>query len=465
MGEAAATPTTLNRALGPVGVMLLSFSALSPAFSVYIGGDAVLHLAGTGAAVAFMIGGVAAAIIGLLYAEVGAAFPGAGGVYPSLAALLGPRLAFPYIVLMAPISFAQIAFAALGLADYVRVLAPGLPLLPIALGGLALAALIAILKIRSSALITGVFLAIEALSMVILTVVALMHPARPLMEILTHPVMLDHGALKPVPLFTLGLAAVSGLWATGGASWAMYFAEEMHDARRKIGRVIAWIGAIAAITIAAPMILMVLSARDLTAILGAEAPIATYLRQAGGPLIAAAVSAGVAAAIFNSLVACMMAYSRYLYATGRDGIWPRPVSHLLAALHARFRTPIVATLLLAVLSAVAALLGEKALLILLSGNVSDYLLISIAILIGRRAGATGRDFGAPLHPLTPIFGLIVTAASIIADWLDADAGRPSTILLTGLFLGSLIYYQVRLREVSGAWLVVNPEPEALGLAE
>jgi amino acid transporter len=85
--------------------MLLAFSALSPAFSVYIGGDAVLHLAGTGAAVAFLVGGLTAAILGLLYAEVGAAFPGAGGVYPSLAALLGPLLAFPYIVLLAPIVF------------------------------------------------------------------------------------------------------------------------------------------------------------------------------------------------------------------------------------------------------------------------------------------------------------------------------------------------------------------------
>ena len=111
MQDPEGAPPTLKRVLTPLGVLLLAFSALSPAFSVYIGGDAVLHLAGTGAAVAFLLGGVAAAILGLLYAEVGAAFPGAGGVYPSLAALLGPLMAFPYIVLLAPIVFAQTAFA------------------------------------------------------------------------------------------------------------------------------------------------------------------------------------------------------------------------------------------------------------------------------------------------------------------------------------------------------------------
>ena len=132
MQDPEGTPPTLKRVLSPVGVMLLAFSALSPAFSVYVGGDTVLQLAGSGAAVAFLAGGIAAAILGLLYAEVGAAFPGAGGVYPSLAAILGKFMAFPYIVLLVPIVFGQTAYAALGLADYVRVLAPGLPPLPIA---------------------------------------------------------------------------------------------------------------------------------------------------------------------------------------------------------------------------------------------------------------------------------------------------------------------------------------------
>jgi amino acid transporter len=465
MQDPEGAPPTLKRVLTPLGVLLLAFSALSPAFSVYIGGDAVLHLAGTGAAVAFLLGGVAAALLGLLYAEVGAAFPGAGGVYPSLAALLGPMTAFPYIVLLAPIVFAQTAFAALGMADYVRVLAPGVPLMPIALAGMVAATAIAVLNIRFGAIVTGVFLAVEATALTILTLVAVLHPARSLGDVLAHPVMLDHGVLKAVPLFTLGLATVSGMWACGGASWGMYFAEEMHDAQRKIGRMVAWTGAIASVTIAGPVILMLLSARDVASLLGAEAPIAAFLRQTGGPTIAAIVSAGVAAAIFNSLVACMIAYSRYLYATGRDGIWPKVVSKRLSTLHPSLHSPITATLTLAIGSTLMALLGEKTLLILISGNVSDYLLVSVAILIGRRQGRTGTFFRAPLHPLTPFFGLAVTVMAVAADWLDPTAGRPSVILLVSLFLAALAYYHFRLRQVSRGWLIVGEGVEALGAAD
>jgi len=345
------------------------------------------------------------------------------------------------------------------------VLAPGLPLLPLAFAGIVAATVISVLNVRFGAIVTGVFLAVEATALTILTSVAVFHPARSLGSVLAHPVMLDHGVLAPVPLFTLGLATVSGMWACGGASWGMYFAEEMKDAQRRIGRVVAWTGAIASLTIAGPVIMMLLSARDLTSVLTAEAPIAAFLKQTGGPVVAGIVSAGVAAAIFNSLVACMLAYSRYLYATGRDGIWPKPVSRLLSSLHPKLHSPVVATLLLAGLSAFTVLLGEKALVILISGNVSDYLLISIAIIVGRRKGTTGRFFKAPLHPMVPVFGLSVTAMAIVADWLDPDAGRPSVILLISLFLAALAYYHFRLRQVSKGWLIVSEGLEGLAVAE
>jgi amino acid transporter len=457
MREIDAAPGTLDRVLGPIGVALLTFSALSPVFSVYIGGNVVLRMAGTGAALAFVIGGVVAAILALLYAEIGAAFPGAGGVYPSLSTLLGRFWTFPYIVLMLPITLGQISIAALGLADYIQFLAPRSPYALVALGGLALAAGIAILNVRRGALVTGIFLAVEAAALSILVGVALTHPTRPLGEVLAHPMMLDHGAMRATPVALLGLATVSGVWSCGGASWALYFAEEMHEARRKIGRVIAWIGVLASVTIAAPMVLMLMSVKDPATVLAAQTPFAMFLEETGGPMVAAVVSVGVSAAIFNSIVATIMAYGRYLYATGRDGIWPVGVNQVLGRLDGRFRTPLAASLLLTAASAVMCLLGERDILVLISGNVSDYLLISLALFVGRRRGQTGQFWRAPLHPLVPVFGLAVTALSILADWLDPDSGRPSIILLVGLFLGGLAYYHFRLRQASSRWRIGGAE--------
>jgi hypothetical protein len=66
-------------------------------------------------------------------------------------------------------------------------------------------------------------------------------------------------------------------------------------------------------------------------------------------------------------------------------------------------------------------------------------------LAGRRAGTTGRWFRIALHPAVPVLAFVVVAALILADWMDEDAGRPSIVLLSGVFLASLAYCRVRLR--------------------
>ena len=451
MEESGLPSSTLHRTLSPFEVMLLTFSALSPAMSVYIAGAGVLHIAGTGAALAFIIGGFVPALLALLYAELGSAFPRAGGTYPSIAAILGPTGAFPLVAINMFIGPAVIAFSALGLADYARVLAPGLPLLPLATGAIVLATAIAVLRVRTGAWVTGFFLAVEVLALLLLTGVALAHPTRSLLEVFVHPMMLDHSVLKPAPVVALALGLISGAWACSGASFALYFGEEMKDAPHNMGKVVARIGFIASLIIAAPMVLLVLSIRDLSAVLAAEAPIAVFLQSAGGPVVAMVVSIGVLAAIFNSLIALAMSYGRFLYSTGRDGVWPRPASRLFARLNPRTRSPIIATVLVGLATIGAALMGERALLVFLSGNVVGDVLIALAVLVGRHRGLTGRVFRAPLHPAVPAFGLLVAAVTMIADWQDVDAGRPSVILLTTIFFLALGYYRFHGRRRRPEW--------------
>ncbi len=445
--SAPSTSPGLDRALSPAAVMLLTFSALSPVMSVYIGGAGVLRMAGTGAALAFVLGAAVAAILALLFAELGSAFPRTGGPYPSITAVLGPRVGFPFVTLQILTTPAFMSFAALGLADYLRVLSPGLPAMPIVLVSLLGASAIAVLQIRTGALVTGVFLAVEGLALALLIGVALAHPARPVLEVLAHPVLLSGGRLAPTPWATIGLGVIGAAWASAGANWAMYFGEEMKDAERRIGGVIAWTGVIAGLLIAAPIVLLVASAADLKGVLSAEAPIAAYMAQTGGPVAAALVSAGVIVAIFNNMVAQSMGLSRFLYSTGRDGLWPGPVNRVLSTLHPRLRSPVAATALLGVVAAVLSLAGERVLLVFLSGDVFTTLLISLAVLAGRRRGATGMRFRAPLHPLIPLFGIALTAVFSYTDWIDRAAGRPSILVLTAVFGLSLLYYGWRTRRI------------------
>ncbi len=466
MDTAPPASHALHRTLGPVEVLFLALSALTPGASVFIYGGAILHMAGTGTATAVLIGGAIAAVAALLYAELGAAFPQAGGIYPSLVGVLGPFWSFPYITMMMLMAPGTVAFSILGFTDYVRFLAPGLPPYVVALGCLVLASGVAVLSIRTGALVTGVFLLIEAIALVTLSAVAITHPARSLATVIAHPMVLSHHAMQPLAPAILGLALVSGVYTTAGASWAMYFGEELKDARRRIGPVIAVVGVLAAITIAGPLILMVLSATDLEHIFAADAPVAAYIAKAGGPGLAAAVSASLVVAIFNAIVATIMGYGRLFYATGRDGVWPRSISRVLAHLHKQMRSPMAATLVVALAAAAMMLLGEQRLLVLTAGqNIVEYFLIAAAVLVGRRLGRTGANYRAPLYPLIPLIAIVVATGFVAAEWADPSAGRPSLLVLIAVVVGSFVYYRAHVSRRQEGWGASRPAAIVVEAAE
>ncbi len=437
----------LKRTLSVKDVVALTLSALSPAASVYITGAGILHMAGTGAAAAVLMGGAAVILASLLYAELGAAFPRAGGVYPGIVAVLGGEAGFVAIALGLITAPATIAFGALGLGDYLRVLAPSLPKLPIALGTLGAVALLCILNIRANAWLTGVFLVVEMAVLVVLAGAGGLHPVRGLGEVLLHPVMAEasHG-LVATPMWTLMLASASGAFACSGAGLATYFAEDMRGAPQRIGGVVAGIGVVGAVLVATPLVLLTTSAPNLAQTLSAEAPIAEYLKAVVGPSVAYATTLIVALAILNNIIASMLAFSRFLYSTGRDGMWPKPLSDWMSRLHPRFGSPWLASLFLAAAAGMLCLVGERGLLVVLSGEVFTATLVITAVLIGRHRGLTGvSSFRSPLFPILPIVGFMIVAGFIAADWQDQSAGRLSLLVLATVALAAAGWAALRRR--------------------
>jgi amino acid transporter len=362
------------------------------------------------------------------------------------------------MMLLAP---TLLAFAVLGFADYVRVLAPSLPEIPVAAACLVFATGAAMLRVRTGAILTGVFLCIELMALAIVSVVAIVHPARSVATVLAHPVVLQHGALNPVTAATMSIAIVTGVFTCGGASWALYFGEELKDAPRRIGGVIGWAGLIAAVLIAAPLFLVVTSMSDPKQVLAADAPVADYMTHVAGRGLASLVSVGLVIAVFNAIVAMIMSYSRLFYATGRDGIWPAPVNQRLSRLHPGLRSPIGATAVLCGATALFMLLGEQFLLILSSGeNISEFLLMAAAVIIGRRIGKTGANFRTLLHPLIPILAILAAITFAWADWMDPAAGRPSLVILAVLSVGSLVYYRLRGKPWTLGGAPIGEEPRA-----
>ena len=244
----------------------------------------------------------------------------------------------------------------------------------------------------------------------------------------------------------MALAVVAGTWACAGASWAMFFGEELHDAPRRIGGVVARAGVIASILIGVPVVLFTIGAGDLQKILSAESPFATFLAVTGGKLLGALVSVGVATAIFNALIVSTVASSRFYYANGRDGIFPAPMNRALTRVHGRFLSPWVAALALGGLGAVFCLFGERMNILLLSGEVYSGALVALGVLVGRRLGRTGKTgYRTPWFPLVPAFGLVVGAGLAAATYADRDAGRPSMMILLGVIAIAAVYYETALR--------------------
>lgn len=215
-GGGVAHAGSLERTLGPVA--LLTLSVLSPAASVFVTGADIVHEAGTGAALAFLAGGLLTLVFTFAQAELGASFPSAGGDYAMVGRVLGPRWGFVQFGPGLRSTPVFIALTASGIALYLGGVMPGLPPIPIAIGALALATAGAVVNIRTGAVVTGVFLAIELGALAVVTLMGFAEPARGLTEVLTTPVHFSSGGLA-LPL-TLGVAAGSvsaASWAVGGA--------------------------------------------------------------------------------------------------------------------------------------------------------------------------------------------------------------------------------------------------------
>ena len=200
----------LRRQLSGFGVLLLALSSLSPVLSAYgIGSDVLLH-AGSGAAVLFLLGIGVALVFGMVYAELGSAYPHAGGEYVGVGTILGGWAGVSSMAIWAATSGPNIAFAAKVFADYAGPLAPAVPAWVLVSGSLAAAVAVALLAVRASAWVTGLFLAVEMAAVVALIAAGLWDRAADPGAALLHPVALDAGgALAAVPFGVLALGGVS----------------------------------------------------------------------------------------------------------------------------------------------------------------------------------------------------------------------------------------------------------------
>ena len=421
--------------MGPIGTLFITVSVLSPSIAVFVVGSDVIRQVGSGVFLCFAAAALFGVAMSCVYGELGSAFPGSGGEYTILGRVFGPSWANGVLGLNLLGFSISLALSGYGAATYLGAVVPGLPARPLAALLVVLVAGIAVLHIQVGAVITGGFLAVELLALAVLTTLGVRHLHQPLSTLL-HPAVAGSAGLAAPTLAGLGAATAAGIYAFNGYGAAIFFGEDMRDARRTMAPVVLLALAAGVIMVMPPVAAVVLGASDLGTLSAAPAPVATFIEQAGGRALSRLMSLGVALAVFNTMIAIALMAGRQLYATGRDGLWPGTVSRMLAETHRRWGSPWVATLVMGGCGLLGCLLDPHVLVLILgNSNVLTYSGLCLAALQGRRTGMSQHAaWRMPGFPAPPVVGLLFLLAVVMFDGVD-PAGREGlfiTVLTAGV---------------------------------
>ncbi|BCG73567.1 amino acid permease [Mesorhizobium sp. 113-1-2] len=441
--KAAPTAKGLDRALNALGTLMIVLSAVTPASSVFIIVPGVIALAGTGSFLSFVVAAVIGLFMAFVYAELSSAYPMAGGEYTMIGRTLGRFWGFVTLVLVFVSIVLIVAVIALGVGTYLGVLIPNLSPQWVGVVTIALAGTVAAMRIKLNAFVTGIFLGIEMLALLILTGLGFAHVERPLSSLFTSPQLLDAtNTLVPASAGIILAATAVSLFAYNGYGAAAYFGEETQDAKRNIGKVVVWALLITVAAELIPLTAVLLGSPDLPGLLAAPQKIEYFLEARGGHALTVLISLAIAVAIFNAVIAIILQAARLLFSSGRDKTWFGPINAAVASVHGSYASPWIATIVVSVLAAVACFIDIN-LLLVVSGTslVVIYALLCVAVFAGRRNGSTaGGHYRMPLFPVPAILAFVALVYVAYQNLLDAAFGRPSLIATLLIMAVAAIYY-------------------------
>jgi len=446
----------LKRSLRVMGALLLTLSSITPASSVFVIVPSVITQAGTGAFWSMLLGALLCLPTAYVYAELASAFPIAGGEYSMAGRTIGPATGFAVLALNGFGSLLAAAAFSLGASTYLSAVIPGLNPTTVAIAIIVVTTIMGVLHIRTNAWITGIFLLLELLALMVLAVLGFWHVHRPLLDLATHPVWLNAGALHATPLALIGVATSAAIFAYNGYGSTIYFAEEMQEAPVSVARTILLALVITVITELVPVTAVLMGAPDLKTLLGAENPFSAFILATGGAFLNATISICIAIAIFNAVLATVLQNARFFYSTGRDESW-HPRMNRGLVLTNRFHSPWMATVAAGGASALLCFLGLNLVLVLTGTSiVFVYAAMCLAAIFARRAGQTDRAaYRMPWYPLWPVIGLITLGYVIYTSALDTSVGQPSLLANGAIVVVALLYYWFGLRKAG--WVLRGPD--------
>ncbi|PXY30054.1 amino acid permease [Prauserella sp. PE36] len=401
------------RVLGRLDVLAIAFGAMIGFGWIVLTGGFLEDAGSLGAALAFVLGGVVVALVGLTYAELVSAMPAVGGEHNYALRALGSRPGFitSWTLVLGYVSV--VAFEAVALPQTLLYLVPELPAgrlwsiagydvyatwVAVGVAGAVVITALNYVGVRPAAVFQGIAVLFLLAVGVLLTIGAFVGGSTANME----------------PLFSGGL---SGLLVVLVATPFLFVgfdvipqsAEEIKLPPRRLGTLLI-VSVLLAVTWYVMIMLTVGSGLARDQLAGAELPTADAMSALwNSPAMGTVLVLGGIAGILTSWNGFLIGASRLLFAMASSRMLPR----WFARVHPRFGTPSNAVLFVGGLSVAAPLFGEQMLVWLVDAGslsiIAAYLMVALSFLVlRRREPDMARPFRVPAGRTVGVLAIVLS---------------------------------------------------------
>jgi amino acid transporter len=335
-------PMKLRRQLGLAEAAGLSLSIVAPTMAMAFNVTLVVGAAGQAAPLAFAIGTLLLALVGLSFVAFAKRESAAGSAQAYIGRHFGPRAGFlaGWVLLLSYLCFGSGTAVLVGNFLIAAVRPLGLPIedlwVPISIAAIGIGLY---LSWRNMQIAARLMLALELISMVAIVVLGV-H----ILSTLAQAGPLPLTPFRPDPASGwsgIGLALVFTVLSFAGFEGATTLAEETRDPHRAIPLAVLGTVLLAGTfyVFAAYVQVVGYGADGLSNLAKDSVPLDTLARRYGSPSLATALNLAAALSAFSCVLGSLNAAARMTMVLARDG------NHPLANIHAQHRTPTTALLL------------------------------------------------------------------------------------------------------------------------
>jgi amino acid transporter len=415
----------LDRSLSVAQVVSFGLADVSPTLTVIYFASAAFAVAGTFVVAGGIFLSVVVVFTGMCLAELASIYPLSGGIFAIVGRTLPPPFKWMMLAVYLMTGVLVVGSPVVGIAAFLNGLFPGLhasqPVVVIVV--MVLVTALSLTRVKLSAWTTFYMVGVELFVLIVLAFAAILHAHNSIGQVIFQPQYLSNGKLLPVGVSVMLVALVPLYNVIAGYDGVMGFAEELKGGTRAMGKAVMWTASLTGIAVMIPIIAITIAAPNLKDFFQAPIPAIYALQSTLGSGVTSVIDAVACVALFNVSLVAIMYYTRVLFGTATEGVWPDPVDRVLSHVN-RFQVPDVCAGIMIVITLLLSLVASLDSILILAGafTAAMFFGVGLSALVSRFTDRdVDRPFRMPIWPFPPIVVLVVTGVALVQEgWQYAE---------------------------------------------